>query len=150
MIAQPPGPALSTPRGPLQKPSPQLLFRHVAQGHIADGEPTKDAFVLRSRDNGLLSVSLQSKTTAQGAYALRAKHAKGGPPAGIWAVSVQEAHSIGLDAYSDPAGPPKEEWEDPAHGGIDFRAICTDKKAKMAREKELLDFALQRGAVYRP
>ncbi|MCK8504204.1 hypothetical protein [Myxococcus fulvus] len=141
---------LAEPKGPKQAPSPQLLFRIVAHAFVVNGVPTADAFKLRvPGDKGLLSVDLESQTSAQAAYTLRAKsvvEAKRKPPAGVWAVSVNECSARNLDAYSDPRD------GNAAHGGIDFRALASEshKALRRALEKELLDCALARKAVYIP
>lgn len=146
----PPQEELATPQGPKQAPSPQLLFRIVSHAFIVNGVPTADAFKLRvPGDKGLLSVDLESQTTADAAYTLRAKNvidAKRKPPAGVWAVSVNECSDKGLDAYSDPRD------GNPAHGGIDFRNLASEnqKAVRRAIEKQLLDCALTRKVVYLP
>jgi hypothetical protein len=134
------------PRGPKLAPSPEQLFRQVHPEQYVDGKITEKAFRCTDADKGLLSVSLESKTTARDAYERRVR-VRPGSSIGIWAVSVEECSSIQLDAYSDPVGGPDP---DPAHGCIDHRHLLATKGDMRLKRKCLLDFAEKRGPIYLP
>jgi len=134
----------AAPKGLKLAPSPEKLFRQVHPDYYQDGKLGELAFRCTDADQGLLSVSLESKTTAREAYERR-NRARPGASAGVWAVSVDECHRIQLDAYSDPVDGPEP---DPAHGCIDYRQLSkTDARLK---RKLLVAFAEKRGPEYLP
>ena len=119
----------------------ELLWRHVHPSWVRDGEPTSQAFKPTPKDEGKLSVSRGSLTTAPKAFALHTE-SLGLDAVGMWAVSVGEviAEPIVLSAYTDPVAAPVP---DPAHALIDFSA--QPRKSVEAKAKLLLAAARRRG-----
>jgi hypothetical protein len=119
----------------------ELLYRQVHPHWIVDGQPSSQAFKPTKKDEGMLSVALGSKATAEEAFFL---HTVGQrlASAGTWAVTVGEVVAVELSSYEQPLE------NNPAHGFIDFRGLgrgATESKAKL-----LLAKARARGDVYRP
>jgi hypothetical protein len=145
--ATPTAPTRKRPKGPkLGNPS-ELLFRQVIPQYYVKGELDEAAFRLTPADDGLLSISLESKTTAKDAYELHTG-VKGRKSVGVWAVSVKESNDVKLDAYSDPTQRPADAFDDPAHGCIDFQG--NPKPDERLKRKQLVAFAEKRGSVYLP
>lgn len=80
----------------------ELLWRHVHPSWVRDGEPTSQAFKPMPKDEGKLSVSRGSLTTAPNAFAMHTE-SLGLEAVGTWAVSVGEvvAEPVVLAAYRD-------------------------------------------------
>ena len=119
----------------------ELLWRHVHPSWVRDGEPTSQAFKPMPKDDGKLSVSRGSLTTASDAFALHTE-SLGLNAVGTWAVSVGEvvAEPIVLCAYADPVPAP---MPDPAHALIDFST--QSRKSVETKAKLLLAAARRRG-----
>lgn len=118
----------------------ELLFRQVPPSWFEDGEPSSQAFRPTKKDEGMLSVALASKTTAEAAF----RHHTDGlglKSVGTWAVSVEDVSSVELTAYKDPVD------GDPAHGFIDFRDI--GRKPSETKAKILKARAHARGCLHR-
>jgi hypothetical protein len=111
-----------------------------------DGRVTSVAFIPWEKDEGLLSVSCGSRTSAEGCYDHYTK-VLGLPSVGVWAVTTKEAKDVGLDSYWSPVEPP-DPHPNPAHGSIDFRGL--DEKAAKTRAKALAKKAHARGRQFPP
>jgi hypothetical protein len=131
------------------QPSAEVLFRQVSPSPawLNDGRVTSVAFIPWEKDQGLLSVSCESKTNAEGCYTHYTKTLNL-PSVGVWGVSTDEAKAIGLDSYWSPVEPPDPRPPDPAHASIDFRGL--DEKAAKTRAKALAKKAHERGRLYPP
>jgi len=145
--ATPTSPTHKRPKGPKLENSSELLFRQVIPQFYVKGELDEAAFRLTPADDGLLSVSLESKTTAKDSYELHTGM-KGRKSVGVWAVSVKECNDVKLDAYADPTQKPADTFDDPAHGCVDFQG--NPKPDERLKRKQLVAFAEKRGAVYLP
>lgn len=121
--------------------SDEVLFCQVNPGWLVDDEPSSQAFRPTPKDEGMLSVSRGSMTTAEAAYRLHAEERQL-RSAGTWGVTVGEAQQDGLAAVEDPLD------DDPAHAFIDYRGL--GRGATEARAKVLRSRARERGALFRP
>lgn len=119
--------------------SDELLYRQVHPKWLDDGEPSSQAFRPTKKDEGMLSVGLGNKTTAENAF-LHHTQTLGLSSHGTWAVTVGEAATAELSSFEQPLE------GDPAHGFIDFRAL--GRRATEARAKLLLAKARARGCLY--
>ncbi|MFY0571469.1 hypothetical protein ACN28E_47620 [Archangium lansingense] len=130
-------------------PSAELLYRQVSPSPswVNDGRVTSVAFTPWEKDQGLLSVSCGSRTTAECCYDHYTKNL-GLQSVGVWAVTTDEAKAVGLDSYWSPVEPPDPRPPDPAHGSIDFRG--RDEKTAKTLAKSLAKKAHARGRQYPP
>jgi hypothetical protein len=138
--------AANGPRGPRVLELEKDTFRQVHPNNVHEGRLTRCAFEVKDWDNGLLSIALSTKTTAEAAH----KHFTeklGRKSCGVYAVTVGDCDRESLKVWEDPETEPPP---DPAHGVIDFRDCLADKKEKKRREVLLARIADQRGPVYRP
>ena len=129
-------------------PSGEHLYRQVSPSSawLNDGRVTSVAFSPWPKDEGLLSVSCGSRTSAEQSYEHYTK-TLGFPSAGVWAVTTQEVADVGMKSYWSPVEPPHPH-PDPAHGSIDFRGL--DQKAVKTRSKALAAKAHNRGRCHPP
>ncbi len=123
----------------------ELLWRHVHPSWVRDGEPTSQAFKPTPKDQGKLSVSRGSLTTAPKAFAMHTE-SLGLDAVGTWAVSVGEvvAEPIVLSVYGDPVSAPVS---DPAHALIDSSA---QSRKSVETKAKLLLAAARRRAIQHP
>lgn len=119
----------------------ELLYRQVHPNWIDDGEPSSQAFKPTKKDEGMLSIALGSKTTAEDAFRHHTE-TLGLASGGTWAVSVEEASDVELRAYEQPLD------NSPAHGFIDFRN--TGGSAAERKAKQLRVNARDRGCLHQP
>lgn len=103
---------------PLSDPDEQLL-RQVHPSWIQAGRPTSQLFRPTAKDEGLLSVSRGSKTTAAAAFELHTR-VKGLQSVGVWGIHVAHCADAKLAVLEDPLTEP---FADPAHAVIDFRGL---------------------------
>lgn len=78
--------------------SQEFLYRQVHPQWIVEGEPSSQAFRPTKKDEGMLSIALGSKTTAEDAFLHHTqvlKLASGG----TWAVTVGEVAAVELSSY---------------------------------------------------
>ncbi len=94
----------------------EVLFRQVHPQWVRDGVPSSQAFVPTKKDEGMLSVTRGSLTTAEATYKHYTEALKM-ESAGTWGVTVGEAHVASLNSFDD------EQDDIPAHGFIDFRHL---------------------------
>jgi hypothetical protein len=109
---------LKEPRGG-QIHEDQLLFRQIRPIWFKNGRPSSLNFQPLPKDNGMLSVSAASRTTAKASYDHFRAH--GGRSSGVMAVTVSEGTQLGLDTFHDPIPSGAPFGPDPAHAVIDFR-----------------------------
>lgn len=121
--------------------SDEFLYRQVHPRWIVDGEPSSQAFKPTKKDEGMLSIALGTKTTAENAF-LHHTHALKLASGGTWAVTVGEVAAVELSSFEQPLE------DSPAHGFIDFRDL--GRKAMESKAKLLLVKARDRGCVYQP
>lgn len=117
----------------------ELLYRQVHPEWIVEGQPSSQAFKPTKKDNGMLSIALGSKSTAEDAF-LHHTQELARASAGTWAVTVGEVAAVELSSFEQPLE------DSPAHGFIDFRELsrgAIDSKAKL-----LLGKARERGCLY--
>jgi hypothetical protein len=119
----------------------ESLYRQVHPQWIDDGEPSSQAFKPTRKDEGMLSIALGSKTTAEKAF-LHHTQVLELASGGTWAVTVGEVAAVELSSFEQPLE------DSPAHGFIDFRDI--GRKAVEAKARLLLARARDRGCVYQP
>ncbi len=119
----------------------EQLYRQVHPSWVADGVPSSLAFKPTSKDEGMLSIALASKTTPKDAYLHHTKDL-GLTSEGTWAVTVGEAAAAGRASFAQPLP------DSPAHGFIDFRGLSR-KHAEVAA-KILLARARERGRLHPP
>jgi hypothetical protein len=143
-----PGEPKVEPGGPKVEAPSEECFRQVHPNFIVRGRLTEMAFRLKSRDYGLLSISLSSKTSAATAHAVYTSTiGQDGKPlksAAVYAVTVAECSQVRLDVYEDPKA------NDPAHGSIDLRHVLADEDQRKTKQIQLKDFAEARGCVFTP
>ncbi len=121
--------------------SDEVLYRQVHPQWIADGEPSSQAFKPTKKDEGMLSIAVGTKTTAEKAFLHHAqvlKLASGG----TWAVTVGEVAAVELSSFEQPLENSR------AHGFIDFRAH--GRRAMESKAKLLVAKARDRGCMYQP
>ena len=131
-------------REPIPKPLDdpyELLFRQVHPNWIVDGVPSSQAFNPTKKDEGKLSVALESKTDAEGAYRHHVE-VLGLASVGTWAITVGEADEAQRASFPEPLK------NDPAHGFVDFRGLTRGAAEKAS--KILLARANVRGCLYSP
>lgn len=117
----------------------ELLYRQVHPSWVQNGVPSSQAFKPTKKDAGMVSVTLGSKTSAEGAFnhhvqVLELKSA------GTWAVTVGEVAEAGLESYPQPLD------DSPDHGFIDFRERGRGEVERSA--KILLARSRDRGCLY--
>jgi hypothetical protein len=151
-----------TPRGAKLGSSENLLFRQVHPSFVdGTGRPSIQAWRLRPSEDGYLSVSDGSHTTADKAHALylTQKNSEGDflRSVGVWAVSCAEVYAAvpgveALEAYGDPKvrgeGTPPSDVDDPAHALIRLGHL-SEKQMKVQRAR-LHSMANARGARFTP
>lgn len=111
--------------GPQITDSGEQLFRQVHPSWIQAGKPTSQAFKPTPKDQGLLSVSRGSKTTAAAAFELHTRE-KGFESVGVWGILVSDCSEAALGVYEKPVENPVP---DPAHSVVDFRHL-SDKETR--------------------
>lgn len=139
-------PKSTEPRGAQVPNSDDQLFRQVHPAHLHEGRVARIAFEVKDRDQGLLSISLGSKTTAEAAF----KHYTAVlklRSSGVYAVTTAECYAEALKVWEDPEDNPVP---DPAHGVIDFRDYLANKAEKKRREAQLARIADARGPIHKP
>jgi hypothetical protein len=119
----------------------EVLFRQVHPSFIPDGVVQSNAFKPTLKDEGKLSVSLASLTSAEDAY-LHHTVFLGKQSAGVWALTGQECIDNGTLGFHEA------EPNNHAHGFIDFRG--KSKKQIENAAKTLKNHANRRGAVFVP
>jgi hypothetical protein len=119
----------------------EFLYRQVHPNWIEDGQPSSQAFKPTKKDEGMLSIALGSKTTAEGAF-LHHTQTLELASGGTWAVTVAEVATVDLSSFEQPRE------NSPAHGFIDFRDLA--RKAIESKAKLLLARARDRGCMYQP
>lgn len=138
---------LAAPRGPRREPSEEQCFRQIHPAFLLKGRLTAMAFRLRDNESGL-SVSLESKTTAEKAFGLytqpKAHGGKGLAACGTWAVTTAECLQEECHVHEDPTD------IDEAHGLIDMRHLKDNKGLRKTVETHLRLHAEARGCVYSP
>lgn len=117
------------------------LYRQAHPHWIVDGEPSSQAFKPTKKDEGMLSVALGSKTTAENAF-LHHTQVLNLASGGTWAVTAGEVAAVELDCFEQPLE------NNHAHGFIDFRNL--GRKPMEAKAKVLLAKARERGCLYQP
>ncbi len=122
----------------------ELLHRQVHPTFLQNGRVSSQAFRPTPKDEGMLSVSRGSMTTAEDAYVLYTGD-KGLESAGVWSVTVSECGTVDLKAFHDPLTDPVP---DSAHSFVDFRDVGTSKAEKCS--KRLAAFARARGCQHAP
>lgn len=140
------------PRAPLEdgeveiSPSDQKLWRQVNPRWFDNDVIGELAFRASGEEDYKLSVSQESKVTAQSAYKFHteqmARHS-----AGVAAVTANEVSEVGCRTVDDETiqeiDPPT-----PGHAYVDKRGL--NKKQRKEIREELADFATVRGLAYRP
>jgi hypothetical protein len=111
--------------GPQLSDLDEQLLRQVHPSWIQAGKPTSQAFRPTAKDDGLLSVSRGSKTTAAAAFDLHTR-VKGLQSVGVWGILVSHCADARLDVHEDPLTEP---FLDPAHAVIDFTGL-NDKEVR--------------------
>lgn len=119
----------------------ELLHRQVHPAFLRDGRPSSQAFAPTAKDDGGLSVSRDSRASADVAFR-RHTQDRGLKSAGVWSVSVAECASLSLAAYSD------ELPDDDAHALVDFTGLSNSQVRQ--RADKLAELARRRGRLYPP
>lgn len=118
----------------------EYLWRQVHPSWVGDdGHPSSQAFKPTPKDQGMLSIGVGGKISAEGAYVHHTQKL-GHKSQGSWAVTSGEARAVALDCYEQPLD------DTPHHGFVDFRGL--PRKASEANAKVLLASARDRGRVY--
>lgn len=130
-----------TPPAPLTNED-ELLHRQVNPAFIQNGRVGSSAFKPTSKDEGQLSVSRDSVSSAEQAF-IKFTQERGLKSAGVWSVTVGECSELKLAAFPDPL---LEPVSDPAHAFVDFRAQASKGAERLA--KRLAAFARERGCQY--
>lgn len=126
--------------GPVLATASEELYRQVNPNFVQGDMLTSQVFDATRKDQGLLSVTRSSKTTAKDAFErFLARQCRS---LGVVAVTVAEIGQVGLKAHDDVL--PEEE----AHAVIDFTRK-SEGDARRAR-KQLTIMAQARGWRYRP
>jgi hypothetical protein len=119
----------------------EVLFRQIHPSFLADGVVQSNAFKPTKKDEGKLSVSLASLTSAENAYLHHTTFLKMAS-AGVWAVTGKECIDNSLQGYHD------SQPNNQAHGFIDFRSKSNKQIDNAA--KALKNHANKRGVVFLP
>jgi hypothetical protein len=134
-----------TPKGDdKQDRGDELLFRQINPGFVHESRVTSQAFRPTPKDEGQLSVSLSSLTSAQTAYELYTA-GRQLDSAGVMGVTRGECSALELRVVADPLLAPVE---DPAHALVDFTDFGTNQIEK--KSKKLGRKANARGWLYQP
>lgn len=120
----------------------ELLHRQVHPSFLQKGRVSSQAFRPTPKDEGMLSVSRGSLSSAEEAYLLYTGD-KGLESVGVWSVTVGECAAVALHAFHDPVTEPVP---DPAHSFVDFRDATTSGTEKCS--KRLAAFARARGCQH--
>lgn len=129
-----------TALGPALADGAEELFRQVNPNFIHGDTLTSQVFEATRKDEGLLSVTRSSKTSAKDAFErFLARNCRS---LGVVAVTVAECAQARLTAHDDPLA------EEPAHAVISFVGM-SEGDARRAR-KQLVMIAQSRGWRYRP
>lgn len=117
----------------------ELLHRQVHPSFLQNGRVSSQAFRPTPKDEGELSVSRGSLTTAEEAYQLHTEEKKL-KSVGVWSVTVGECSGIGLPSFPDPLedAPP-----DRAHAVVSFKDLGSTAADKAS--SRLAAFARARG-----
>lgn len=121
----------------------ELLHRQVHPTFLQKGRVSSQAFRPTPKDDGMLSVSRGSVTSAEDAYVLYTGD-KGLASVGVWSVTVSECGGVNLKAFHDAVIEPVP---DPAHSFVDFRQITPSAAEKCS--KQLAACARARGCQHR-
>ena len=119
----------------------EILYRQVHPNWVHDGIPSSQAFAPTKKDEGMLSVTRGSMTTAEATYKHYAEILKKAS-AGTWGLTVGEARDASLSSFDDP------QEDTPAHGFIDFRHLGRGPTGKIG--KLLMAKARDRGRLHPP
>lgn len=119
----------------------EFLYRQVHPQWVVDGEPSSQAFKPTKKDEGMLSIALGSKTTAEEAF-LHHTQVLQLASGGTWSVTVGEVATAELNSFEQPLE------NNPAHGFIDLRGLS--RRATESKTKLLLARARTRGCLHRP
>jgi len=128
----------------------ETLYRQVHPNCITAGVPTSLAFRPSPKyDEGMLSVTLASLTSAEEAYHHHTE-VKGMESAGTWGILVEDLASPELvEAARQPMSAFADGSEDdPAHGFVDFRHL--GRKRREAVGAVLRRKSMARGCLYTP
>ncbi|MEK7469682.1 MAG: hypothetical protein AAB074_20090 [Planctomycetota bacterium] len=115
----------------------ESLFRQIHPKFFVPGTISSQAFRPGTEDEGMLSVSRGSLTTAKEAHALYTGK-KGRPSDGVVDLAVQDFADQQLSVYEDPETAPVV---DPAHALVDFSALTKTEVKTVAtrlRDKAIL------------
>jgi len=117
--------------GPKLEDLEELLHRQVHPSWLQAGRPTSQAFRPTPKDEGLLSVSRGSVTSAEIAFQLHTE-SKGLASAGVWSVTVGDCTEAERDVYANrlDEGP----VPDPAHAVVDFRGLVETKARAISQQ----------------
>jgi len=126
---------------------PEQLLRQVHPAFIQSGRISSQAFEAPKSHDGCLSVSRGSMTSPSAAYNLYTAHF-GRQSSGVCAVTVEEASTADLSAYSDPVAATSDKPADPAHAVIDLSSFSKSQMKKKA--SKLASFARNRGLLFAP
>jgi len=119
----------------------EVLYRQVHPQWIVDSEPSSQAFKPTKKDEGMLSIAVGSKTTAEETFLHHTRVLKLAS-GGTWAVTVGEVAAVDLSSFEQPLD------NSPAHGFIDFRD--RSRRAMESKAKLLVAKARDRGCVHQP
>jgi len=119
----------------------EFLYRQVHPQWIVESEPSSQAFKPTRKDEGMLSIALGSKTTAEDAF-LHHTEVLRLASGGTWAVTVGEVAAFDLSSFEQPLE------DSPAHGFIDLRGL--GRRAMESKARLLVAKARNRGCVYQP
>lgn len=122
----------------------ELLWRQVHPQWVDGGVISSQAFKPNSGDGGQMSVSRESKQTAQGAFEFHTRDARL-QSAGTWAVTLGEVHSQNYRAVDDSDSLLGATLS-PGHAYIDTRIHGSSKQRKAAGALSRL--ATARGRIY--
>lgn len=128
--------------GPQLTSADELLLRQVYPTWLEDdGEPSSLAFYpWRDVDDGCLSVDRASLTTAEAAFTLFTTpqpHGVGQNSAGVWALTVSEATSVGLTVWEDPVVQTEARPANPAHALMEFGSLPKNRWKAVGRQFKL-------------
>jgi hypothetical protein len=126
------------PEGVLSDPD-ELLFRQVHPLWCSDGVPSSQAFGPTKKDEGKLSITRSSLTTAMDAY-INYTTVQGLASAGVWGITVGEAAAVELKCFDDP------QPDIPAHGYVDFGDL--PRRQAQRKAQVLVAKARSRGCLY--
>lgn len=136
---------------PMHTPAPisdprEVLFRQVHPDLFDGDQPASSAFLPNSGDCDQLSTDRSSLTTAKDAYELYVANSHAS--IGTFGVTVGEFGEQGLSCFPDPVEPTTTTKANPAHARVDYSALGTNQKKKVA--KRLKKAAVSRGILHKP